>query len=173
MTETATQPITNTEADGEALTSTTVVKEAENLFPSPERIDLPSGKYIKAVGRRKTSNAQVRLSLGSENNTDITVNGKKLEEYFPTIALQRVVKQPLAKLKYPENFVMTVIVKGGGSSGQAQAVRHGIARVLTQYDLGTRTMLKKFGYLKRDPRAKERKKPGLKKARKAAQWSKR
>lgn len=173
MTETATQTQNTADIDGDVTTSTTVVKEAENLFPSPDRIDLPSGKYLKAIGRRKTSTAQVRLSVGSQGNTDITVNGKKLEEYFPTIALQRVVKQPLAKLKYPESFVMTVIVKGGGSSGQAQAVRHGIARVLTQYDLGTRNMLKKYGYLKRDPRAKERKKPGLKKARKASQWSKR
>lgn len=137
----------------------------------PKR-ELKKDEYLKTIGRRKTATAQVRLSL-SDKATDIVVNGKPMEEYFPTTTLQKMVKQPLAKTKYQQEFTITVIVRGGGPAGQAQAVRHGITRALVEYDPNTRTTVKKLGYLKRDPRSKERKKPGLKKARKASQWSKR
>ena len=133
---------------------------------------LKKDEYIATIGRRKTSTCQVRLSLGGKETT-IVVNGKPLEEYFPTTMLQKVVKQPLAKTKYQESFIITAVVNGGGDSGQAQAIRHGITRALVEYDPNTRTTVKKLGYLKRDPRSKERKKPGLKKARKAGAWSKR
>ena len=141
-------------------------------IPSASKKDLKKGEYLGTIGRRKTSTAQVRLFEGDKNTT-ITVNGKPMEEYFPTADLQKVVRQPLAKTKYQQAFDITVIVQGGGVSGQAQAVRHGIARALVAYDPETRTTVKKLGYLKRDPRSKERKKPGLKKARKSSQWSKR
>lgn len=148
------------------------VAEVVSTEPLLPKRTLKKGEYIATIGRRKTSTCQVRLSLGGKE-TEIVVNGKTLEEYFPTVLLQKVVKQPLAKTKYQDAFIITAIVSGGGDSGQAQAVRHAITRALVQYDPNTRTTVKKLGYLKRDPRSKERKKPGLKKARKAAAWSKR
>ncbi len=137
-----------------------------------QRKEMKKGEYIQTIGRRKTSTARVRLSLGTKN-TKVTVNGKPLEEYFKTPELQKTVKYPMTKTKYPDAFDITALVDGGGTTGQAEAVRHGITRALVEYDLSLRTPLKRLGYLKRDPRAKERKKPGLKKARKSGQWSKR
>jgi small subunit ribosomal protein S9 len=136
-----------------------------------ERITLEKGVYLSTIGRRKTATAKVRLFEGEKTN--ITVNSVPLEEYFKTQALQKVVKQPLFKLKYPGEFTFSVMVSGSGISSQAQAVRHGIARALSVYDPEVRVHLKRLGYLKRDPRAKERRKAGLAKARKAKQWSKR
>jgi small subunit ribosomal protein S9 len=149
-----------------------VEEEVEVLASSDKRI-LKTGEYIATIGRRKTSTAQVRMSTGTGKHTNVIVNGKPLDQYFKTPELQKTVRQPFQKIKYSDIFDITAIVVGGGQSGQAQAVRHGIARGLIEYDIATRPQLKKFGYLKRDPRSKERKKPGLKKARKASQWSKR
>ena len=126
-------------------------------------------RYIETVGRRKTASARVRITPATKQT--VVINGKALEAFFPTPELQHVVRSPLVMSE--EKFTVTAIVKGGGISGQAVAVRHGIARALEEHDKSRRTDLKKAGFLKRDPRAKERRKPGLKKARKSPQWSKR
>lgn len=126
-------------------------------------------KYIEAVGRRKTSVARVRLTPASKNS--LTINGRELEAYFPTKELQKIVL--VAFDETPQKFEITAKLVGGGVSSQAQALRHGIARALTANEPELRTKLKSKGYLKRDPRAVERKKFGLKKARKRPKWSKR
>ncbi|MCS7028001.1 MAG: 30S ribosomal protein S9 [Bacteroidia bacterium] len=123
-----------------------------------------------AVGRRKTAVARVWAKPGSGI---ITVNGRKLEDYFPLTNLQTVVKQPLALTNTLSNFDIQVNVRGGGISGQAEATRLGIARVLCEIDPEHRPVLKQAGLLTRDPRMVERKKPGRKKARKRFQFSKR
>jgi small subunit ribosomal protein S9 len=127
--------------------------------------------YFEAVGRRKTSIARVRI--WDNNSGDILINDKRHTEYFSTEELSATANAPLRKLKILEKFGVSAIVAGGGSTGQAEAVRHGLARALIKYDPELRTRLKKFGFLKRDPRKKERKKYGLRKARRAPQWSKR
>lgn len=127
-------------------------------------------KYIQAVGRRKTSTAQVRIWPDS---TGFVVNDQKLEEYFPVLAHSQAAVSPLKELKMLSKFKVSVLVKGGGIAGQADAVKHGIARALIKYDPELKERLKAFGFLTRDSRRKERKKPGLKKARKAPQWQKR
>lgn len=131
-------------------------------------MDKTKKKYIEATGRRKTSTARVRLFAGKEA---YVINGKDLATYFPTEELQKIVTDPLRTLEAA--YEVSVVVKGGGIHSQAEAVRHGIARALVKEDEGVKTTLKTEGYLKRDPRAKERRKFGLKKARKAKQWSKR
>ena len=123
-----------------------------------------------ATGRRKTSSARVYLKKGKGN---ILVNNKKLDEYFGRKVAQMLVMQPLELLDLVENFDVDIKVKGGGSFGQAGAIRHGISRALTNYDEDLRPQLKKAGLLTRDPRRVERKKPGLVKARKSKQFSKR
>ncbi len=128
-----------------------------------------STKYIEAVGRRKTSVARVRITPSTK--TSYLVNEKEMAAYFPEKEMQNIVAQPLSEIK--EKFKVTIKTKGGGIHSQAEAVRHGIARALVDHDLELRKNLKKAGYLKRDPRSKERRKFGLKKARKAPQWSKR
>ena len=128
-------------------------------------------RYIEAVGRRKTSVARVRITPASK--TTFLINEKELESYFPTKEMHVIVKQPFADLGATEKFKVTAKIMGGGIHSQSEALRHGIARALTEYNGELRKTLKKAGYLKRDPRAKERRKFGLKKARKAPQWSKR
>jgi len=127
--------------------------------------------YIRALGRRKTATAVVKLY---ENGTNtFTINGKKSSEYFPTEELQKIIHDPIFKTKTTEKYDIVVTVKGSGIHSQAEAVRHGIARILAGQDDDTKNKVKKLGFLKRDPRAKERRKFGLKKARKSPQWSKR
>jgi len=128
-----------------------------------------SEKYIEAVGRRKTAVARVRITVASK--TTVLVNDKELEKYFPTKEMQTLAVEPFADIK--EKFKVTAKIKGGGIHSQAEALRHGIARALVSNNMELRKELKKAGYLKRDPRSKERRKFGLKKARKAPQWSKR
>lgn len=130
-----------------------------------------SARYIQAIGRRKTAVAVARLSESA--NTTYTVNGKEFHVYFPTETLRAQASAPIAKSEAPLKFKVSVVVTGGGVSSQAGAMRHAIARALLIHDINLRGSLKKAGYLKRDPRAKERRKFGLKKARKAPQWSKR
>ena len=132
---------------------------------------LVGGRYLEAVGRRKTSIARVRLFASKTNS--MIVNEKPLAKYFPTKELQDIAIESLKELKLNEHFAISVKVKGGGSHSQAEAIRHGLARTLVAYDVDSRKILKPAGFLKRDPRAKERRKFGLKKARKAPQWSKR
>ncbi len=128
-------------------------------------------KYIETVGRRKTAIARVRLTPSAR--TLVTVNNKEAGKYFFTGALHAAALEPFLKISLPTQFNVTIVVTGGGIAGQAIAVRHAISRALVEYDHNHRTTLKKEGFLKRDPRAKERRKFGLKKARKRAQWSKR
>ncbi len=134
------------------------------------KVDL-SGKYIKAIGRRKTSVAQVRMYEKGEG--EIIVNDQPAVDYFKKEENLNIVLQPLKLVSKAKDFNFSIIVKGGGTLGQLDAVRHGIARALVKYDPEFKTILKTSGYITRDPRQKERKKPGLKKARKAPQWSKR
>ena len=125
--------------------------------------------YIEKIGRRKTAVARVRLT--ESKNSSVVINGRALTEYFPTEIQQRTVLEVLEKAT--KHFSVEVKVVGGGLSSQASAVRLGIARALISDTLEQRAELKKAGFLKRDPRVKERKKFGLVKARKAKQWSKR
>ena len=129
-----------------------------------------SSEIFYATGRRKTSSARVYLKKGKGN---ISVNDRKLDEYFGRKVAQMLVMQPLELLELSEKIDVDVKVKGGGSFGQAGAIRHGISRALTMLDEDLRPQLKKAGLLTRDPRRVERKKPGLVKARKSKQFSKR
>ena len=126
--------------------------------------------FFYGTGRRKSSIARVRLLNG---NGKITINGKDMEEYFGVDTLKVIVKQPLVATNTLDKYDVVAKVTGGGISGQAGAVRHGIARALLQANTEYRPTLKSAGFLTRDPRMKERKKYGLKKARKAPQFSKR
>ena len=131
----------------------------------------PTGKYFEAVGRRKTAIARVRMFPGTK--TGYEVNEKSLEAYFPVKEMQLTAVEAIANAKTADKFHVIVKLVGGGISAQSEAMRHGIARALLLYDIELRGKIKKLGFLKRDPRAKERRKFGLKKARKSPQWSKR
>jgi small subunit ribosomal protein S9 len=126
-------------------------------------------KYY-GTGRRKSSIARVYLVPGNGN---ITINKRDIDEYFTLETLKVIAKQPLVLTETLTKFDAIITVKGGGYTGQAGAIRHGVARALLEADIELRPALKKAGYLTRDPRMKERKKPGLKKARRAPQFSKR
>ena len=123
-----------------------------------------------ATGKRKNSVARVWLKTGEGK---ITINGKSIETYFSRPVLQMIVNQPLEVVQGLDGYEIKATVKGGGLSGQAGAIRHGISKALTYYDLGLRPALKKVGFLTRDSRVVERKKPGLAKARRSFQFSKR
>lgn len=128
-------------------------------------------KYYEAVGRRKTATASVRLL--TKGDKTFLINKKTLEGYFPGRDLQEICQQALEKMNSLDVFAVSVKVQGGGPHAQAEAIRHGISRALVLFNPDFRKKLKKAGFLKRDPRSKERKKPGLKRARKAPQWAKR
>ena len=133
-------------------------------------MDEKSTKYIEAVGRRKTSVARVRITPSAK--TSFTVNDKELHQYFPVEEMQTIAREPFME-NVSEKFTVTAKINGGGIHSQSEALRHGIARALVKHSAELRKSLKKEGMLKRDPRAKERRKFGLKKARKAPKWSKR
>ncbi len=133
-------------------------------------IDLAAGARYRATGKRKTAVARVILRPG---DGAYTVNGKTLDDYFPRPALGRNIRQPLEAVGYEDRMDVVVRVHGGGVSAQAGALRHGISRALLEADPNLRGELKRRGFLTRDPRVKERKKAGLKKARKRPQFSKR
>ena len=126
--------------------------------------------YFYGTGRRKSSVARVRVYPGTGS---ITINGRDIDDYFGLETLKLIVRQPLELTKTVGRYDLVVRVAGGGMSGQAGAIRHGIARALLEVDAEYRPVLKKAGLLTRDPREKERRKYGLKKARKASQFSKR
>ncbi len=128
-------------------------------------------KYFEGIGRRKTATARVRLVKASKDSFNI--NDKKLEVYFPTNEMQRRVKKALAKIGEHGTFTVTVKSNGGGISGQTDAVIMGLGRAIIAYKPEVKPAIKKEGMVTRDSRAKERRKFGLKKARKAPQWSKR
>jgi small subunit ribosomal protein S9 len=145
----------------------------EEPTPAPEPVRTPrpiATGPVGATGRRKEAIARVRLVPGSGT---WTINGRTLEDYFPNKVHQQIASDPFVTLDLVDRYDVLVRVQGGGISGQAGAVRLGIARALLQTDDEARPPLKKAGFLTRDPRAKERKKYGLKKARKAPQYSKR
>jgi small subunit ribosomal protein S9 len=140
--------------------------DIETPAPAPDAVSRP----VQTVGRRKEAVVRVRLVPGSGK---FTLNGKSLEEYFPNKVHQQLIKEPLVTTERVEQFDVIGTLRGGGTSGQAGALRLAIARALIAADLDDRPTLKKAGFLTRDARAKERKKYGLKKARKAPQYSKR
>ncbi len=142
----------------------------EPVARSGPQVELSAGATIQATGKRKSSIARVIVRPGGG---DVSVNGRTLDEYFPRQYLRSMARQPLVTAGYESNVDVIVRVHGGGVSGQAAAVRHGIARALTDIDPELRSELKRRGLLTRDSRKKERKKAGLKKARKRPQFSKR
>lgn len=129
-----------------------------------------SNPYFYGTGRRKSSVARVRVYAGTGK---IIINDREIDDYFGLETLKLIVRQPLALTETADKFDIICRVAGGGVTGQAGAIRHGISRALLQYDANLRTTLKKAGFLTRDPRMKERKKYGLKGARRAPQFSKR
>lgn len=129
-----------------------------------------TGKYHYGTGRRKTATARVRLYEGSGQ---VVINHKPAKTYLAPASLLDVVQQPLVAVGMKDRFDVSAVVNGGGSNSQADAIRHGIARALLDVDVTLRKTLKSAGLLTRDPRAKERKKPGLKRARRAPQFAKR
>jgi small subunit ribosomal protein S9 len=147
---------------------TVVVVEAP--APAPVRAPRPGDRPIQTVGRRKEAIVRVRIVPGTGK---ITCNGRELEEYFPSKVHQQLIKEPLVTAEKLEAFDVVANLRGGGITGQAGALRLGIARALCVNDLDDRPALKKAGFLTRDARVKESKKYGLKKARKAPQYSKR
>ena len=136
--------------------------QTENILDNKER--------AYATGKRKNSIARVWLKRG---NGDIKINGKPLDKYFLRPVLQMIVNQPLDVVKADDSYEIMASVKGGGLSGQAGAIRHGISKALSLFDQSNRPPLKKVGFLTRDPRVVERKKAGLAKARRSYQFSKR
>ncbi len=129
-----------------------------------------SVQYYEGVGRRKTASARVRIMTG---NGDFVVNGKSAEEYFTRVGDMAHIVEPLEVAEMLGKLDISVLVNGGGVTGQAGAVRHGIARALLKLDPDLRPKMRKGGFLTRDARMKERKKPGLKRARKAPTYTKR
>jgi small subunit ribosomal protein S9 len=152
-----------------------VGEAAEEAAPEEQQVahtplDLAADARYRATGKRKSSVARVTLKPGEGT---YTINGRHLDEYFPRVLLQRMARQPLEATGNQARMDVVALIHGGGVSAQATALRHGIARALVEADPALRGELKRRGYLTRDPRVKERKKAGLKKARKRPQFSKR
>lgn len=145
-------------------------KRAEEAAPKEAEREEKVERYFGAVGRRKTAVARVRLFI---KPGEFTVNVKPYGQYFPTLALQKIADDALKLMKLEGRFKVSVRVLGGGIHAQAEAIRHGLARALVLFNPEFRKRLKRAGFLRRDPRMKERKKFGLKKARRAPQWQKR
>jgi small subunit ribosomal protein S9 len=149
----------------------TVVQGAEQkqaVAKAPHKED--AGPVYRAVGRRKCAIARIRMTLGDGT---IIVNEKDFKTYFPTFILQRNVELPLTLTNSRTEFTFSIKVLGGGSNGQSEAVRHGITRALVLWNPELKKTMRSEGLMTRDPRVKERKKPGLKRARRAPQFSKR
>lgn len=137
------------------------------------KISPKNKNFFHAIGRRKTAVAQVRFDFKKDQPAGIFINKQTLQQYFPNINLQQIIYTTL-KIGLKENdYILTIKVKGGGKKAQAEAIRLGIARLLVQKNKELKTILKSYGLLRRDSRIKERKKFGLKRARKAPQWQKR
>ncbi|MCK5044688.1 30S ribosomal protein S9 [Candidatus Parcubacteria bacterium] len=150
-----------------------VEKEEENIEEESTELGLSdkSKKYIEAIGRRKTATARVRI--WTKGDKEILINDKPYKSYFSVPELQQTITASLEKMKCVDKFRVSIKVKGGGIFSQAEAVRHAIARALVKFNPEFRKRLKKAGHLTRDPRMRERKKFGLKRARRAPQWKKR
>ncbi len=136
-----------------------------------EKTKISQEKYFEAVGRRKTAVARIRLFTRGEKT--LLINKKPFNVYFPTLELQQIAQSSLKKMKSLDRFRVSIIVRGGGLHAQAEAIRHGIARALILFNPDYRKRLRRVGFLTRDPRMRERKKFGLKRARRAPQWQKR
>jgi len=145
--------------------------DTKTTKPKKEAVTPKAGRYTEATGRRKTAVARVRMTEAKK--TAYTCNDRSLESCFPTEDLRGVIQTPFKTVNIDTKFDISVHVKGGGMRAQAEAIRHGIARALSLIDPELRKPLKTAKLLTRDARAKERRKFGLKKARKAPQWSKR
>jgi len=158
------------EADAEALAAREQEDEEDSRPIADAAIDLAAGARYTATGKRKTAVARVILKPGTGT---YVINGKTLEEFFPRETLTRIIRQPLETVGYESRMDVVARMHGGGVSAQAGALRHGISRALIVADPNLRGELKRRGFLTRDPRVKERKKAGLKKARKRPQFSKR
>jgi len=130
-------------------------------------------RYYEGIGRRKRASARVRIYPDAEADGTFMVNGKEVEEFFPRFGDLIVLNGPLTDTGLEGKVDVTVLIKGGGITGQTDAVRLGLARALVEYDENLRNSLRAGGHLSRDPRVKERKKPGLKRARKAPTYTKR
>lgn len=149
-----------------------VAKPVEAEIPMEADVVVPpKGEYIYAIGRRKTAVAQTRLWTGGEGQ--VTVNDREMKAYFPVFEMRESVIAPLKAVGQDDKVTISLKVRGGGLRGQAEAARHGISRALIELNPTFRKSLKRLGFLTRDPREKERKKYGLKKARRAPQWAKR
>ena len=144
----------------------TTKKETETI-----KEDKKPSRYIESIGRRKTAVARIRMWTRGEK--EILINKKPYKEYFPTYDLQETIFAPLKRMKAADKFKISVKLSGGGFHAQAEAVRHAISRILVEFNPDFRKRLKRVGYLTRDPRMRERKKFGLKRARRAPQWKKR
>lgn len=144
---------------------------ATTATTKPKTTTKSTAKYVEAVGRRKTAIARVRATEASKNS--FKINDRDLESYFGTIELQSIVNAPLNREGFVTKYAVSAKVVGGGTHAQAEAIRHGLSRIIVMQDAEQKSELKKMGYIRRDPRKKERKHFGLKKARKASQWSKR
>lgn len=149
---------------GEDDISKEIAKTIKETAGKPDR-------YLEAIGRRKTAVARVRLF--TKGDKEFIVNNKSYQQYFQTIEDQELSIASMKKMKCLDKFRITVKVKGGGHRAQAEAIRHGTARVLVDFNVNFRKRLRKAGFLTRDPRKRERKKFGLRRARRAPQWAKR
>jgi small subunit ribosomal protein S9 len=159
--------------DDEGADEATTEAEAEDVVdeqPIAAQIQLAADARYRATGKRKTAIARVMLKPGTGA---YTINGRAMDEFFPRATLQRTIRQPLEAVGYEDRMDVVARMHGGGVSAQAGALRHGISRALLEADPNLRSELKRRGFLTRDARAKERKKAGLKKARKRPQFSKR
>jgi small subunit ribosomal protein S9 len=164
-------PLAERDAEAEAIAAAEAAAEEEAQQPiASVAINLAADARYRATGKRKTAVARVILKPGTGA---YEINGKTLDDYFPRPTLQRNIRQPLEAVGYEERMDVVARMHGGGVSAQAGALRHGISRALLEADPNLRGELKKRGFLTRDARAKERKKAGLKKARKRPQFSKR
>lgn len=161
-------PVVTAEQDADDIKESDISEEIEKTIK--ESAGKPD-RYIEAIGRRKTAVARVRLF--TKGDKEFLVNDKSYLKYFQTIEDQESSVASMKKMKCLDKFRITVVVKGGGHMAQAEAIRHGTARVLVDFNNNFRKRLRKAGFLTRDPRMRERKKFGLKRARKAPQWAKR
>jgi len=171
LVETKKKKIEPTVKEERIIPTEVVVEEPQELDIDTLIINDKSNRYFEASGRRKTSVARVRLF--TKGDKVFTINDKPFDQYFSTIELQSIAKSPLEKMKCFDKFRILTKVSGGGIHSQAEAVRHGISRALVAFNQDFKKRLKRAGFLTRDSRMRERKKFGLKRARKAPQWSKR
>lgn len=153
-----------------AVAKTVKITKTAKAVKAEKPVKKSANQYIAQMGKRKNATASVRMFAKGKGL--ITVNGQPLERYFDNAYQKKVVEQPIKQVGI-KDADFTILAKGGGKNGQADAVRLAITKILIKQDSALRPILKAKGWLKRDPRVKERKKPGLKRARRAPQWSKR